>query len=145
MLWKFNIVKALTVNYATKTIQNKTLSLACIWTWDHQGLQYLKQMTHQCATKLKGQTLKAPPLISRTYISRATILDPTEGCLHVLKYVRKSFKTSKKVDNALCPTKMVHNDAPRTQKLVKILFFICFPPLLFISNLFQFRFDKCSH
>ena len=45
--------------------------------------------------------VKAPLVIPRTYISQASIIDPTK----VLKYVRKSSKISKKVDNAICPKK----------------------------------------
>ena len=42
--------------------------------------------------KIKGQGLKkadakSTPFFSRTYISQSHIIDPTEGCLYVLKHV----------------------------------------------------------
>ena len=49
--------------------------------------------------------LKAPPVNPRTYDSRASIIDPTEGRYYVPKYVRKSFKTSERGQQCYLPNK----------------------------------------
>ena len=55
--------------------------------------------------------LKAPPANPQDYISRTFKISPREGRLYVQKYVRKSSKNRKKVDNGLFPIKKVDKDA----------------------------------
>ena len=59
----------------------------------------------------QGRMLKGPPLIPRTYISRASIIDPTEGREYVLKYVQKALKQVKRSTMLYADKKQVDNDA----------------------------------
>ena len=54
---------------------------------------------HSTQTPFQRWMLKAPPLNPWTCISRSSKIYPTEGHKYVLKFVRKSSKISKKVDN----------------------------------------------
>ena len=54
-----------------------------------------------------GRLLTAPPVNPRVYIYWYYNIDPTEGSLYVRRYVRKSAKIRKKVDNGILPRKMV--------------------------------------
>ena len=49
--------------------------------------------------------LKAPPVNPRVYIYRYYNIEPKEVLQYVLKYVQKSSKIRKKVDNGICPRK----------------------------------------
>ena len=55
--------------------------------------------------------LKAPPANPRDYISWTFKISLREGRLYIQKYVWKSSKNKKKVDNGLFPMKKVDKDA----------------------------------
>ena len=63
--------------------------------YDHQRFIKINKFKNPWS----GRMVKAPPVNPRDYISQTSIISLREGHKYVLKYVLKSFKNRKKVDN----------------------------------------------